>query len=635
MIRKEQEIVRYVKENQVTIVNSYGCGNMPIYLAQASYKVIVGTSVDGIVEKYKRNIKKDTSLKVRYDKDDLHFLEYQIGYLVYGSHLISEILKHQYDKHTVLMISDSSNYINADLVIALIHQLITNGGASLRVVIINKIMKYNDKLSTLFEQAPIVDFSQNFHVTYKLHHTNELKDLVLFYTEHSIHRNILVILPHQIDIKKLKEELESYFLQKKDPLIISLDRDFNCNMLKSFQKKIILATDHAHSILFKSNINVVIDAGLETKWKFINEIPVLTCRNVSKAIIQERMALASHFSPGLYCLCSDFDYSKFSRKEVDTIFDEYLSKMILSLINFDIDIDSLKLLYSKSFHIINGFLKSLRLIGAIDEEGKITSIGKEILSIPLKDVRFSRILIEAKKYHLEFDILLCYVLKDYWINHLTIENVGSDLLAHLYFIKSLYFNKNTIQLDSETYIKYENLKAVLDPLLSELNIQPSKYSNTDILKKCIACGFPDCLFVLTDENVYTNLLTGKYSFIPSKFIKEPGVFVLNLFSFINRSYFYSRILNRRALFYTTLSYRSDEVMECFSKELKITYFTNGSDIFERYTYRGLSIYTRSIGKIEDLKQSCPEDFREERSENRIVLYFRNVEIDSRPYISFT
>ena len=275
-----------------------------------------------------------------------------------------------------------------------------------------------------------------------------------------------------------------------------------------------------------------------------------------------------------------------------------------------------------------------------DESNQITDVGEEVLKLRA-EVRFSRIIIEARKYNLEFDSLLCYLLKkfgDLWLYDETTDSIctgdkKSDLFAQMLTLKKVYFG----EIDPNKYDlkKRKRCKDVINRYSSMMNIKPSKYSNISDMKKCIACGFPDYLFIATTRKGYQNDASTKYYYNTanaSTVRLNENMYIVGISLSYNkvRNYLSGRI-------HLVTGYTEEEVMECYSEYLQFSYFTtDGRNVFGQYTYNDIKVKIEFIGTVDDLKISCPEAFHEEKEidevsgKNVICLYFHDLKISSKP-----
>lgn len=550
---KEEQIIKLLDKQQVAIVNSYTYGKLPMHLARNYSKVIVATSETFIYHKFKLVSKKFKD--VIYLSSAVSHLQkqYHIAFMSYGtSILIREIWNNKDKEDAVLVIDDSINCVNADVLISFVRHLMMKG-AKLKLVIINKVEKHSKKLSSVFN-APIVNCLPKNNIKCEFHSASELEDRIMHFYYELSYQNILVILPGDREIQHMKKSLAMHL--PNDSFIYTISSGFmNCKYLTSIHKKIVLATGNVEAFLpligFK--FDVVIDSGLERKWKVINDIETLVTRHISKNSIEQRKALGNS-----YCLCSDYEYKL--RKEVDIVLEASLDKMLLSIINLGMDVASFPLLFPNSIYCTHCLLHLLYMLNCIDENDNITALGKEVLTLSLS-VRFAKMFLEAIPYHLEGDALILYYICYNSINMDNFEpymDLKSDLFTLLYEIKQLYLNDI-----SKFRQKFPRLKKTFE----WFSTRPSQITNIPVMKKLLASAFPDCLFILTSKTGYKCQANSKFSYTTlrtSSLVRGENNYIVGFLPSINRSkQNRAGIPQKRGFILMPTAYTYEEVLECF------------------------------------------------------------------------
>ena len=648
----EKQITRHVDENKVTIINSSYCEKIPVYLAQAGYKVIVTGSRHTLSthQRWQKVTQEFEKIKSFYDVMPIP-KNYQIIFQSYDSTLIELILRSR-NTDTVLIVEDSYNCINADLLFAFSKHLIING-YKLKLVILNKISMYNSKLSDFFEGAPVIESpAKPFPVSFYQHTSNESIEKTIFtLLQSNSYNRMLVFLPGIKEIEALNEKLQNYIKEHKlDTEVVCIHSKLpyqvqKANLAKHYSSRIVLSTDVPQIISAYLDIDVIIDAGIEKRVKTFNGIDTTIIRHISKETIRQRQALAGKISFGSYYLCSNVDMD--ARKEIHTEMESTIDNMLLALINNDINVLSFKFLHSKSKHKIHCSLRLLKILGALNSDLQTTSIGKQMVTLPMS-VRFSRIFIESQAYGLEFDSLICYVLfnnnadnqisGDY--DSELSNKMNSDLLMQIHIFKEKYLQKKTsFVIKNNNLSWFQKTALLLDKLCNLLEITPTADTDISKLKKCICSGFPDGLFVLTEKSKYKN--NGSDSvyarlFLRSTLINKENMYVVGLpIDYIDKTSNH-KIIKRYISLPT--AYTEEDVIECYSKYLKISHSISNGNIFECQTYNGLIIKRAFLGTVEDLKVSNPDAFHQEKEtdkisgETQICLYFNELKIDSKPFV---
>lgn len=642
----EEEIARHVSQNVVTIINNVAtCGKMPIYLAQAGYKVIVTGSKKSL-DTYERFIEASKE----FDKSSLAFSDelpyfsnnYKIIFITYGAELIQKILDNK-DENTVLIVEDSYNCINANLLFSFSKELISKG-AKIKLVIINPILKYSNNLSMFFDNAPVIASpSKSYYVTFQQMADTDIRSLIINLLRCSSHKNFLILLHNKDAIQELSDELNEDFVKYNiDTKILKLYSELPFDvqrerLTKLYRSRVILSTNILQRRSIPFDIDVVIDNGLETTLDIVDSVQTFQISNLSKAEISQRQALAGMYSPGVYYLCSDFNYD--SRKEVKVKIDSSFDNMLLAMINANIDVKSFKLLHNKSQYFLGSSLRLLNMLGAIDENRKITDIGNEMSKIPM-EVRFARILVEAKTYGVEFDALICCLVLSFGkFNKFSSEiahDLKSDLFGQMATFKKLYLKQKLSDSSQIYWSKFNKTSKLFEKILHMLKITPSVDTDIPSIKKCLACGFPDFLFVCQKNIGYKNNINAslRYLFNDSALYDKGNRYIVGIpvdsTNNTDNTYF------KRVKFPT--AYTLDEVMECYSKWFKTVFSISGNNIFENQTYNGMVITSRFIGTVAEIMESDPDAFMEIKEVDKssgkefMSLYFHDLKVNSRPII---
>lgn len=627
----EKEALQSILENSVTIINNlYTCGKIPVSLARAGYTVIVTGSKKRLdpFERYSKTIKSFDKSMVAFSKIlPYHSNNYKILFINYSSELINKLLASE-NQNMVLIVEDSYNCLEAGLLFALVHKLMSDG-KKIKLVVLNKIDKYTNKLSDYFDNAKILEYPDRHYVTFIQEPANRMEHIILSQFKVHSRRNILILLQNQEEIEKLSKQLN--ILKNKMNINANIIcSNYSYKDLDPFALNVIIATYVAPDTSI--DFDIVIDNGFQAVKKNINGVLTYKIRNISKAEISQRQRIAGLYSPGVYYLFSDFDYER--RKEVSKEWDYDFDNIILSLIKYNIDIKSLQFPHNSYKFFISCSLNLLMKIDAIDSNTQITEIGKEISEIPI-EVNFSRTFIEARKYGAEFDALIFWIIIHFkWFSNSNISSheSKSDLFLQITSLKQLYIHGKYPQVD---YINYKKICGLIKNLCDYLKVKPYFDTKINELKTCIAVGFPDYLFICIRSIGYKNSIsnTVRYLYTNSSLYAKGYRYIVGIPADIIDDYnntSFSRIL------YPT-AYTLEEI-NCFSKWFISGLSISDNNVFENQMYNGIIITSNLLGNVQELKKIYPEDFHEEKEIDEesgktfICSYFRNLKISSREYV---
>lgn len=252
-------------------------------------------------------------------------------------------------------------------------------------------------------------------------------------------QHCLVFLPGVREIEKVREAL----LSKKElqeysilPLHGQMRLQDQLNVLKSTdQKKIILATNIAETSLTIDGVDTVVDSGLartvgiNTKTFFQK----METQRISLASAEQRKGRAGRQTSGkCFRLWHPTDELSMSEFEIAEIQKTDLSETLLFLSSLGItDFENFSWFEAPPPMTLKNSVQFLKNMEALDEQNKITPLGKEILFWPL-EIRLSRLLIEFDRANL-FDqgAWIVSLLQEKRLNFQNHSLSESDVLAWL------------------------------------------------------------------------------------------------------------------------------------------------------------------------------------------------------------
>lgn len=217
--------------------------------------------------------------------------------------------------------------------------------------------------------------------------------------------DVLIFLPGAYEIRKTIEELTNHPAAKDYlifPLYGELPLEAQEAAIKQYdKKKIVVSTNIAETSITINGVTAVIDSGLVKipMTDPITEITSLRTTQISRASAHQRAGRAGRTAPG-FCvrMWAKENHSKLPEFETPEILRLELSEIMLLFkatgINSFSDFKWLDAPTSESLFAAERLLKEL---GALDENGNITDLGRQMSRFPLHP-RYSRMLIEAQKY---------------------------------------------------------------------------------------------------------------------------------------------------------------------------------------------------------------------------------------------
>ncbi|KAK2960604.1 putative Pre-mRNA-splicing factor ATP-dependent RNA helicase ddx-15 [Blattamonas nauphoetae] len=168
-------------------------------------------------------------------------------------------------------------------------------------------------------------------------------------------------------------------------------------------RKIIVATNIAETSLTINGIVYVVDSGLSKQIGYHPRIRTesLTQTNISKASANQRAGRAGRTQPGkCYRMYTEETYEKkFPATTTPEILRSNLRSLVLQLTMLGVeDLIHFDFIDHPAPETITRALEELNYIGAIDNDGKITDLGSQMVNFPM-DPYLSKFVIEAVKYN--------------------------------------------------------------------------------------------------------------------------------------------------------------------------------------------------------------------------------------------
>jgi ATP-dependent helicase HrpB len=166
------------------------------------------------------------------------------------------------------------------------------------------------------------------------------------------------------------------------------------------RRKIILSTNVAESSITIEGVRAVIDSGLarvagHSAW---SGLPTLTVSRVSKAAANQRAGRAGRTGPGrVIRLYPVEDFQRRPEQETPEIAREDLAHVCLHLKAMGVDEAAcLPWLDAPPRESLLAAEELLRRLGALDAQGRLSEIGREMAALPLHP-RLGRLVVEAKR----------------------------------------------------------------------------------------------------------------------------------------------------------------------------------------------------------------------------------------------
>ena len=331
-------------------------------------------------------------------------------------------------KYDVVVLDEAhERSVHTDILFALMKSVCSRR-KNLRVVVTSATLNA-EKFSAFFNECPIikvpgrvypVDIYHSKHrqvVTLKGPATKDYissaADLALKIHREQGEGHILVFLTGQEDIEDACRALRNRALSSNDtvnqdglellvlPLYSSLPTDAQKQVFKlhdSRTRKCVIATNIAETSITVPNVRFVIDTGYVKQKAYdpTRRMEALVTVPISQVAAQQRAGRAGRTAPGLcYRLYSSDCYENFASETIPEIMRSNLSNVVLYLkvlgIHNILEFDFLDKPFEDQ---LEDALQQLHTLGALDDEGKVTVIGRKMSTFAVEP-SLGRMLVEA------------------------------------------------------------------------------------------------------------------------------------------------------------------------------------------------------------------------------------------------
>lgn len=587
---QKQRILDCLKENQVVIVESpTGSGKttqIPVILYEAGYATNgiiavtqprriaalsvsefiskqLGTSYPGLVGyKMRFEDKTDSSTRIKIMTDGILLQEMKLDPWL--------------SKYSVIMVDEAhERSLNIDFVMGLLKRVLQER-KDFHVIISSATMN-TQIFSEYFNNAPIVSIDT---ITYPVSliydpipggittATESGCDQILTKICNTVDRvldngddgGILIFLPGEKIIKDCVDRLYHMPFSRHLhilPLYGRLPKEEQERVFEPApegKKKVVISTNIAETSVTISDITTVIDSGL-CKLNFYSPrtyTSSLIETSVSKASCNQRKGRAGRTQPGTcYRLFKRTDFDIRPEYTTEEIYRTDLSEVVLRMAELGItDFYNFDFIASPGREGIIGAVETLNMLGALDEDNTLSSIGKMMVKFPLEP-RISRIIIESI---MRFpDVLDKVLIAASFLSanspfvlppneemearkaHHRFRDIQGDFVTYINVFKAYKQTDNREKfckknyLDERVMAEIENINFQLGEIVGDqmgLPVIEGKGSLTDYLC-CIAAGMIQFVCIRTGRESYRSLTADHICIHPgSVMFRQDPVFIV-------------------------------------------------------------------------------------------------------------
>lgn len=575
------DLIRTIKENQVTIVIGETGSGKTTQLTQFLYEEGLGANLasDGerkmigctqprrvaamsvakrVSEERRCVLGKEVGYAIRFeDKTDSQ--KTVIKYMTEGILLREVLMDPMLEKYSCIIMDEAhERSVNTDVLLGLFKQLVSRR-RDLKLIITSATMNA-DRFTQFFGDAPQftipgrtfpveVFFSKNTCSDYVEAAVKQILTIHLQTASKSQDQqndgDILVFMTGQEDIEMtcqlLQEKLD--MLENPPPLDIlpiysALPADLQKKIFSksSSKRKVVVATNIAETSLTVDGIKYVVDAGL-VKVKVYNPklgMDTLQVVPISFANAQQRSGRAGRTGPGItYRLYTEraVEEDKMYLQPIPEIQRANLTNVLLLLKSLKVDdINLFPFLDPPPKDVLNCSLFELWSIGALDNFGDLTDLGRALTEFPIEPTLSKAIILSSRpEFNCSEEIITIVAMlsvppvyfrpkeraeeadaarEKFLISesdHLTLLNVYVQWETNLRKLKNNYgkinswCSRNFLQLKS--LLRAKDIKNQLIFIMNKNRLPVVRSKSDDDIRKCLCASFFQQLAKLIKVNV--------------------------------------------------------------------------------------------------------------------------------------
>lgn len=456
--QNKDEIMKYIRENQVTIlIGETGSGKstqIPQFVLDDLYKehgkgaiavtqprrVAAINLATRVSQEYGCNVGEQVGYSVRFDNSTSS--RTRLKYMTDGM-LLRELMMHRDLKEYSVIVIDEAHErtVLTDLILGFLKALSDGPRPDLKIIVMSATLQA-EKFSSFFHNAPILFVEGRKFKVEQYYLGQPCEDVVDSMVRCCCQINqgeqmgdILCFLPGQEEIDKavaIMNKIAACVAETAAvPLMVALplyaalppaQQALVFSPLKGFKRKVVFSTNIAETSVTISGVKFVIDSGLRKVkvWRHQLGLATLLTVPISRASAQQRAGRAGRESEGkCYRLYRESDYDQLPLQTEPEIARSEVTSPVLMLKRYDVrDIVNWTWFENPGKDALVMALQQLYELKALDDLGKITARGRQMALLPVPP-QMSSVLIQAQEMNClspVIDIVACLSVDNFLLN---------------------------------------------------------------------------------------------------------------------------------------------------------------------------------------------------------------------------
>lgn len=431
-------------------------------------------------------------------------------YCTDGLALVRELIGAR-KQHQVLILDEVHEWnLNIEVLTAWA-KLQIDSGAEFKLVVMSATLDA-ERLSEFFGGVPVIEVpGRLYSVEEKLPNGDMLEDV---YELLRGGRNVLAFQPGKSEIAGMIRELKALGTSATIlPLHGELSPEEQAQCFKShYGSTCVVSTNVAQTSVTIDHIDAVVDSGMERRIELVDGVEGLYLKPISLSDREQRKGRAGRTKPGIYIdHCNSIEEHR-PQFPVAEILRTRLDQTVLRLAVAGIDAGELSFFHQPPKEQIREARRALRVLGLMDENGVVTSLGCRVSRLPIS-VQFGRMIIEAEKLGVVDDVIIIAAIleqgaitarKDehgqpafYLWGKLCPGEHDSDILAQLAVYKAAEKMGRKEMVEKGVFAKaFYHARQKRRHLAKALEgmIEEGSSGNRELIMKAIVAGMVDHLF---------------------------------------------------------------------------------------------------------------------------------------------